>query len=243
MVTHVFDNIGWKKKNPQRTKPHHTNSILVQKCDTKEDLAKIYFEPKYDFDRKKYWSYKGKHQKLPSVKFKRAKPKLLSYPSHHKHQEYDRSSLKTLTWMYTRLHKNDSSNNQKISAWSAFQELSTQVLPNEVNVRYLPPIAESPTKMKVIYDAIYRSLDIMDESDIKFIFLEVDEAVHEKVLDAMFNMEAEGFEIFKKVMPRISWFHIGICMLMTIYEQLNKYGIIELLSAAGLAKKVRLREI
>ena len=79
--------------------------------------------------------------------------------------------------MYPRLHKNDSSNNQKIPAWSAFQELSTQVLPNQVNVGYLSPITDSPTEMKVIYAAIYRSLHIMNGLDIKFIFLEVDQAI------------------------------------------------------------------
>ena len=79
--------------------------------------------------------------------------------------------------MYPRLHKNDSSNNQKIPAWSAFQELSTQVLPNQVNVGYLSPITDSPTETKVIYAAIYRSLDIMNGLDIKFIFLEVDQAI------------------------------------------------------------------
>ena len=51
MVTHVLDNIDWKDKNVQRTETHRTNSILVQKCDATEDLAKINLEPKYDFDR------------------------------------------------------------------------------------------------------------------------------------------------------------------------------------------------
>ena len=82
-----------------------------------------------------------------------------------------------LAWMYARLHKNDSSNNQKTSTWSAFQELSTQVFPNQENAGYLLPITDSPTEMKVIYAAIYRSLDIMNELDIKFIFLEVDHAI------------------------------------------------------------------
>ena len=241
MVTHVFDNIDWKNKNVQRTETHHTNSILVQKYDITEDLAKISLEPKYHFNRKKHRSYKGKHQKLPSVNFKRAKPKLLPYPSYHEHQEYDRLSLKTLAWMYARLHKNDSSNNQKIPAWSAFQELSTQVLPNQINVGYLPPITDSTTEMKIIYAAIYRSLDIMNELDIKFIFLEVDQATYTKVLNAMFKMEAKGFEIFKKVIPRMGGFHIGICMLRTIYEQFNRCGIIELLSAADLEGKVTIK--
>ena len=56
----------------------------------------------------------------------------------------------------------------------------------------------------------------MDELDKKFIFLQVDQAIYTKVLNAMFKMEAEGFEIFKKVIPCLGCFHIGICMLRTI---------------------------
>ena len=52
-VTQVFFNIDWKNKNVQRTETHHANLILVQKCDTKEDVAKMDSEPKYEFDRKK----------------------------------------------------------------------------------------------------------------------------------------------------------------------------------------------
>ena len=77
----------------------------------------------------------------------------------------------------------------------------------------------------------------MDELDKKFIFLQVDQAIYTKVLNAMFKMEAEGFKIFKKVIPCLGGFHIGICLLRTIHEQFNKCGIIELLSAAGLGGK------
>ena len=91
--------------------------------------------------------------------------------------------------------------------------------------------------MKVVYAAVCRSLDIMNELDIKFIFLELDQSIYTKVLDVMFKMEAEGSETFKKVIPRMGGFHIGICMLRTIYEQLNKCDIIELLSAADLGGK------
>ena len=76
IVTHVFDNIDWKNKNIKRTETHHTNSILVQKCDIVEDLAKINLEQNYDFERRKHRSYKGKHQDLPCVNFKRAKPRV-----------------------------------------------------------------------------------------------------------------------------------------------------------------------
>ena len=95
--------------------------------------------------------------------------------------------------------------------------------------------------MKLTYVAIYRSLDIMNELDIKFIFLEVDQATYTKVLDAMFKVDAEGFEILKKVIPRMGGFLIDICVLTTIYEQCNKCGIIHLLFTAGIEGKVRLR--
>ena len=53
MITNVFDNYDRKNKNAQWTETHHTNSILVQKCDSTEGLAKINLEPKYDFDQKR----------------------------------------------------------------------------------------------------------------------------------------------------------------------------------------------
>lgn len=57
----------------------------------------------------------------------------------------------------------------------------------------MSPITDSPTEMKVLYTANYRSFDIMNE----FIFLEVDQVIYAEVLDAMFKMGAEGFEVVK----------------------------------------------
>ena len=50
----------------------------------------------------------------------------------------------------------------------------------------------------------------MNELDIKLIFLKVNQAVYTKVLNALFKMEPEEFEIFKKVIPGMGGFHIGI---------------------------------
>ena len=69
---------------------------------------------------KKHRSFKGKHSNLPNVNFRRGKPKLLSYAPSNERQEYDRSFLKTLAWVYARLEKNDSSHNQNVPAWSTF---------------------------------------------------------------------------------------------------------------------------
>ena len=75
----------------------------------------------------------GKYLNLPNVNYRRRTPKLLSYTPSNERQEYDRSSLKTLAWVYARLENNDSSHNQKVPAWSAFQELSSHVPLEQVN--------------------------------------------------------------------------------------------------------------
>ena len=58
---------------------------------------------------------------------------------------------------------------------------------------FLPPITTPPTEMCVINAAVYRSIDIVNELRTNYIFLEVDQAIYHKVLDAMFKMEHEVF--------------------------------------------------
>ena len=69
------------------------------------------------------------------------------------------------------------------------------------------------------------------------LFLEVDQVIYTKVHDAMFKMEAKGYEIFEKVIPLMGGFYIGIWMLRTIYEQFNKCGVTELLYVVRLGEK------
>ena len=70
----------------------------------------------------------------------------------------------------------------------------------------------------------------MEELGLKYIFMEVDQAIYHKVLDAMFKMENEGNPIFQKVIPRMGGFHIGLRMIRTIYSQFKNSGIVEVLS-------------
>ena len=51
---------------------------------------------------------------------------------------------------------------QEVPGWGGFHELSGE-RSFKVNVGYLPPIRAPPTEMRVIYAAINRSLDIMEE--------------------------------------------------------------------------------
>ena len=85
---------------------------------------------------------------------------------------------------------------QIVPSWTGFQKLIYSNKNTKVLVGYLPSIAAPPTKMKVIFSIINRSLDVMTELDLKNIILEVDQAIYTKILDAMFRMELDGSMIF-----------------------------------------------
>ena len=53
--------------------------------------------------------------------------------------------------------------------------------------------------MKVIYTTIYKSLDIMDEFDVKIIFFGIDQAIYTKVLDVMLKMEEKDLKYSRKL--------------------------------------------
>ena len=82
----------------------------------------------------------------------------------------------------------------------------------------------------------------MNELGNKFIFMEIDEAIYHKVLDAMFRMEKEGTAIFDKIISQMGGFRIILCMIRTIYSRFKHAGIVELLSSAGLAGKGTIRK-
>ena len=112
-----------------------------------------------------------------------------------------------------------------------------------MQVGYLPPhIAAPPTEMRAIYAVINHSLDIMDELGNKFVFMEVDQAIYQKVLDSMFRMKKEETAIFNKVIPRMGGFHIVLCITRTIYSRFDHAGIVELLSSAVLGGKDTIRK-
>ena len=85
--------------------------------------------------------------------------------------------------------------------------------------------------MLVIYAAINHLLDTMNQ------------AIYHKVFHAMFRMEKEGTAIFYKVIPRMSGFHIVLCMVRTIYSRFKHAGIIKLFSSAGLGGKSTIKKV
>ena len=73
-------------------------------------------------------------------------------------------------------------------------------------------------------------------------FIEADQAIYTKVLDAMFKLENDGKGVFKKIIPRMGGFHILMCMLKTIYSLFKNIGFIQLLSSAGMGGMGTLRK-
>ena len=50
----------------------------------------------------------------------------------------------------------------------------------------------------------------------------------------MFTLKNKGEDLFHTIIPRMGGFHIGICMLRTIYSLFKRCDIVQLLSSAGL---------
>ena len=93
IVRHVFGNIHWKNKIPDRIETHHTNSILVQKQDLAENLSNMSLDADYNFQRKNHQSYKGSIPVLPNFNLKRASAKRLKYAPVKNREECIKSFL------------------------------------------------------------------------------------------------------------------------------------------------------
>ena len=74
---------------------------------------------------------------------------------------------------------------QATTSRSGFQKLMYQPENTIPSIGYLPPITSPPTDMKVIFAFIDRLLDIIDELKSKHIILDVDQAIHSKIVDTM----------------------------------------------------------
>ena len=169
---------------------------------------------------------------LTPVHFKRGRPMIIdeysSMPSLSR-VESIKSSNKTHLWILART-KSD----LKVPSWSRLQEITKDKNIERAVVGYLPPITESPIEMKVIYAEIEKTEKTRVELGTEFIFIEADQAIYTKVLDAMLKMRNDGKDMFERITPRMGGFHITICMLRTIYCIYSKIGFIQILGKAGL---------
>ena len=98
MATNVFDNIDWKKRALGTTETHHTNSILIQKYESAENLSNVSLGTDYNFERKNHWSCKGSTPVLSNFCLKRGSAKRLKYTPVKNREGRIKSSLYSLAW-------------------------------------------------------------------------------------------------------------------------------------------------
>ena len=56
-----------------------------------------------------------------------------------------------------------------------------------------------------------------------------------KLLDVMFEISEDGYEVFSKVIQRIGGFHVAMCILKTIFSGFKDSGIITLFVYSGIS--------
>ena len=240
-TTHIADNIDWKNKGISCNETHNTNSILVQHrlegpAEKRMHQAQVSLTPNYEFSRKEHRSYKGTKDSLPHLTVKKSNPEPLIYKENHNRDEYRKSSTENLAWAMSRRGVTDPSQ-QTVPAWSAFRQLTTNQNPPGVNVGYLPAITLPPTQMNVILSIMNRTMQYMTELELDSIFLEVDQAIYNKVIQVLFKFKQEGSNLYDKLIARMGGFHVVLCLLRTIYSRFNGSGIVQLLSEASVGSE------
>ena len=78
-----------------------------------------------------------------------------------------------------------------------------------------------------------KAIECMNYLNLNYIFLEVDQAILNKVLQVLFAFQEKDNRKFDKIIVRIGEFHVILCLLRTIYSRFKDSGIIELLVEAA----------
>ena len=128
-----------------------------------------------------------------------------------------------------------------IPAWTGFQVETVNVQPKLANIGFMPAIPASPTQMNVIEEILNRTLTCMKELELPFIFLEVDQAIYNKVLQVLFDVKKRNSTKYDKVIVRMGGFHVIICLLRTLYSRFHDSGVVELLVEAGVGSEGSIR--
>ena len=79
------------------------------------------------------------------------------------------------------------------------------------------------------------------ELQLEYIFLEVDQATYNKVLQVLFNQQARDPSFCNKLIVRMGGFYVVLCLLKTIYSRFYNSGIVELLVEAGVGSDGSIR--
>ena len=93
----------------------------------------------------------------------------------------------------------------------------------------------------VIEEITNRAIRCKYELQLEYIFLEVDQAIYNKVLQVLFNQQARDPSFCNKLIVRMGGFYVVLCLLKTIYSRFYNSGIVELLVEAGVGSDGSIR--
>ena len=105
----------------------------------------------------------------------------------------------------------------------------------------MPAIPIPPTQKNVIEEIINRAMKCKSELQLEYIFLEVDQAIYNKVLQVFFNQKARDPSFHNKLIIQMCGFHIVLCLLKPIYSRFYDSGRVELLVEAGVGSEGSIR--
>ena len=144
----------------------------------------------YLYKMKTHRSFKGMEIKSTNnTAWKKSEPPILIYnPDTKMKCEMKRSSKRALVWAVSRKHSEK--DEMIVPAWTGFQVLSQSNQPKEVSIEFMPSIPAPPTQKNVIEEIINRAMRCKSELQLEYIFLEVDQAIYNKVLQVLFNLKA-----------------------------------------------------
>ena len=78
-----------------------------------------------------------------------------------------------------------------------------------------------------------RTIEYMNYLNLNYIFLEVDQAIYNKVLQVLFSYQQKENRKFEKLIVHTGSFYVILYLTRTIYSRFKDSSIIELLVEAG----------
>ena len=224
-TTLVLGNIDWKNKSIRgiSNETHHTNCTLIQDKEgqqLKQEKSPVTLNPNYNYNRKTHRFFKGMEINLPNnAAWKKGEPPKLSYnPDTRMKCEMKRSSKRTLVWAVPRKHSEKGE--MIVPAWTGFQVLGQSKQPKEVSIGLMPALPAPPTQKNVIEEIINRAMSNKSELQLEYIFLEVDQAMYNKVLQVLFNQKARDPSFCNKLLVRMVGFHIVLYLFKNNIQSL-----------------------
>ena len=135
--------------------------------------------------------------------------------------ESSTSSKKTVAWEKCRMNTHADAQHAHdvgLPAVSALLQLTAMEYPPGVNIGYIPSITATTTSMNVILAILNKTVGCIKKLALKFIFLGADQAIYNKVGNTICLI-------------------ITMYLMKTIYSRFQEYGLVELLSEAGVGSE------